>query len=318
MKNIFIISIAICFVQFTQAQNKITAPELVLSEDNDFLNFRGEGTDRGYTNGMRFSVWYSKKNKPALIDRLLITMTGEAVNRYGWGLTQLMYTPCDIETKKIQYHDRPYAGVLYISRSLISSNKQKKERISSTISLGTIGRYSYARETQTFVHKMIRYDKPEGWNNQIKPDIIIDYAIDYEKLLAAPSKNFELIGNTGGNAGTLQNDLLAGIQFRAGLLNNYFDDAYGLTTGKTKIFFYMKCNFICVMDNSSLQGGFFSHRSPYVIPKDSINRVQMNYEYGISIAAKKVGVRIYEQIQTQEFKGTYAQQIGNITLYFKL
>jgi len=318
MKNIFLISIAVCFFQCTIAQNKIIAPELILSEDNDFLNFRGEGTDRGYTNGMRFNVWYSKKNKPSFVDRLLITMIGDAVNRYGWGLTQLMYTPCDIETNKIQYHDRPYAGVLYVSRSLISSSKQKKERISSSISLGTIGRYSFARETQTWVHKMIRYDKPEGWNNQIKPDIIIDYTVDYEKLLAAPSKNFEAIGHVGGNAGTLQNDLFAGIQFRAGMLNDYFGELQGLTTGKTKVFFYMKATLFCVMDNSSLQGGFFTHRSPYVIAKDSINRVQMTYEYGIIIAGKRMGLRVYEQVQTQEFKGTYAQQIGNITLYFKL
>jgi len=115
MKSIFFIVTAICFVQLAIAQNKITAPELVLSEDNDFLNFRGEGTDRGYTNGMRFSVWYSKKNKPSFADRLLIKMENNAVNRYGWGITQLMYTPCDIETKKIQYHDRPYAGVLFIN-----------------------------------------------------------------------------------------------------------------------------------------------------------------------------------------------------------
>jgi hypothetical protein len=80
----------------------------------------------------------------------------------------------------------------------------------------------------------------------------------------------------------------------------------------------MKTNLACIMDNSSLEGGFFTHHSPYVIPKDSINRVQMNYEYGITIAAKRMGVRVYEQVQTKEFKGTYAQQIGNITLYFKL
>jgi lipid A 3-O-deacylase len=318
MKKIFFLLTALYSVQFAIGQYKNKPVELIISVDNDFLNFRGEGTDRGYTNGMRINAWYTKKNKPGFPGRLLITLGDSAINRYGWGLTQLMYTPCDIESKKIQFNDRPYAGVMYISRSVISSNTTKKDRLSSTISLGSIGRYSFARETQTWVHKMIHYDKPAGWDNQIKSDIIIDYTINYEKLLVSPSKKFEVTGNVGGNAGTLQNDFMLGMQLRAGSLTDYFSELQGLSFGKTKIFFYMKANFTCVMDNACLQGGFFTHRSPYTIPKDSINRILLTYEYGIAIAAKHIGVRAYEQVQSQEFKGTYAQQFGNITLYFEL
>ena len=299
-------------------QDKQARKEFIISEDNDFLNFRGEGTDRGYTNGMHFEILTTQIRKKVFTDKLLIHLTNESNKSYSWALTQLMFTPCNIETNKIQVNDRPYAGVLYVSRSLYSVSNTRKEKLSSSISLGSIGRYSFARETQIWVHKLIHYDKPEGWNNQIRPDLIIDYSINYEKLVASPSKNFELIANAGGSAGTLQNDLLFGIQFRAGLLNDYFSALQGLSEGKTKIFFYMKTNVVFVMDNATLQGGFFTHRSPYVIPKDSINRAQFVYEYGLAIEGRIIGVHVSEQVRSQEFKRTYAQQIGNITLYLKI
>jgi hypothetical protein len=32
--------------------------------DNDFLNFRGSGTDRYFTNGIRIDYFYAKQRKP--------------------------------------------------------------------------------------------------------------------------------------------------------------------------------------------------------------------------------------------------------------
>ena len=171
--------------------------------------------------------------------------------------------------------------------------------------------------------------KPKGWDNQISSDIILNYFIDYERQILRPSTNLEIIGDIMANAGTLSNNIGLGIKFRAGLFNNYFsnyerptfkDDRIGQSDMKKfQCFFFMKTTGIAVMDDATLQGGFFTHNSsPYKLGKDSVSRFYMQYEYGIVIAQKRLGLSFSEKIRTPDFEGTYAQQVGNITLFIGL
>jgi lipid A 3-O-deacylase len=329
MKYIFLLLSILFFQQtvFAQKNNKIQF--LKISEDNDFLNLRGEGTDRGYSSGLKLELYYTKKNKAKFPSILLMKITSDADNLYGWGISQNLYTPNNISSKVIQYGDRPYAGTLLISHMLISSDNIKKQRITTALSLGAIGKYAFGKEIQTFVHGAINYQKPKGWDNQIKTDVLLNYFINYEKLIFSSSQNLEIIGNISGNAGTLSNNAGLGLQFRAGLFNNYFSNhekpgykniiASKNNTRKFSAYFYMKTEAIAVMDNSLLQGGFFSHNSSeYVISKDDISRVFMQYEYGIVLSKKRFGIAFYEKLRTPEFKGTYTEQTGNITFYIGL
>jgi hypothetical protein len=297
--------------------------------DDDFFNLRGEGTDRGYSTGIKLEVYYTKKNKPRFPSNLLMKIGEPSDNIYGWGLTQYIYTPNDISQTVIQHGDRPYAGVTYFSHSLISSNRIKREKLTTSISLGTIGKYSFANETQSWVHNIINYQKPQGWDNQIANDIILNYFINYERELFKPSSTLQIIGDIQVNGGTLSNNVGLGVEFRAGLFNDYFTN-YERPTFRDKrvgqpdmqkfqCFFFMKTKGIAVMDDATLQGGFFTHNnSPYKIGKDSISRFYMEYEYGITIARKRLGVSFSEKIRTPDFMGTYAQQVGNFTLYIGL
>jgi hypothetical protein len=297
--------------------------------DDDFFNLRGEGTDRGYSSGMKMEVYFTKKNKPKFPSNLLMKISEPSDNIYGWGLTQFIFTPTDISKKTIIYGDRPYAGVTYFSHSLISSNRFKKEKLTTSVSLGTIGKYSFANEAQNWFHNIINYQPPKGWDNQIASDIILNYFIDYEKQLFRPSTNLEIIGDIQANAGTLSNSMGVGIKFRAGLFNDYFsnyerqsfkDEHNGKADMKKfQCYFFMKTTGLAVMDDATLQGGFFTHEnSPYKIGKDSISRMYMQYEYGIILSKKRLGISVSEKIRTPDFKGTYAQQVGNFTLFFGL
>lgn len=312
------------------AQKKNEAQFLKIYWDDDFFNWRGEGTDRGYSSGTKIEYYYTKKTKPKFLDNLLMQVADKSDNIYGWGITQSIYTPSNISSTSIQYGDRPYAGLSYFSHILISSDNEKKQRLTTYVSLGTLGKYGFAEEIQTAVHRLINDQKPQGWDNQIRPDIILNYFINYERLLFQPSSNLEILANIQANAGTLANNMGLGLHFRAGLFNDYFTSYErptfkGVTNGggsairKFQFFFYMKTAGTAVMDDATLQGGFFSHiRSPYVITKDSLNRFFMQYEYGIVLANKRFGIEFAEKIRTPEFKGDYAQQVGNLTFYIGL
>jgi hypothetical protein len=323
-----LLATGIPIVNNVNAQSNRNVQFLKISEDDDFLNFRGEGTDRGYTSGLKLELYYTKTTVARFPTNLLMKIGPNADNLYGWGLVQNMYTPNNIAEGSIQYGDRPYCGLTYLSHILISSDGEKKQKLTTSLSLGLLGKYSYAGQVQTWVHKLINYQEPGGWGNQIRSDIIVNYSILYEHLLFNPTPNLEIIGSIHGNTGTLYNNTGLGLQFRAGLFNDYFSNyerptCYsGFANGSIKrfqFFFYMKTIGTAVMDDATLQGGFFSHRSsPYVISKDSVSRFYMQYEYGIVIAKNRLGLNIAEKMRTPEFKGTYAQQVGNITLYIGL
>lgn len=329
MRYFFITLFGLCIFHAALSQKKNEAQFLKLSEDDDFFNLRGEGTDRGYSSGFKAELYYTKNVPARFPSNLLMKITGSADNLYGWGITQNLFTPNNIASKTIEYGDRPYAGVTYFSNILISSDNIKKQKLTTSLSLGAIGKYSFGKEIQTFVHGLINYQKPQGWDNQIKTDIILNYLINYEKLVFSPAKNLEITGNVTGNVGTMYNNIGLGLKFRAGIFNSYFTNYEkanfkGHMPGEGnprnfQFFFYMKTDATAVMDNSILQGGFFSHdSSPYTIKKDSINRIFMQYEYGIALSKKGFGIAFYEKLRTAEFKGYFSQQIGNITLYFGL
>jgi len=328
MRYIFILLYFFSLQQILTAQQKNNLQILKISEDDDFFNLRGEGTDRGYSSGFKIELYYTKTKAAKFPSNLLMKITGNAENLYGWGISQNLFTPNNISKTEIQRDDRPYAATLYISHLLISSDKFKQQKLTTSVSLGTIGKYAFGKEIQSWFHGIIDYQKPQGWNNQIKTDVILNYFINYEKMVFSPTENLEIIGNVGGNVGTLYNNVGIGLQFRAGIFNNYFSNyerpAFSSSTvengnKKSQFYFYMKTDVTAVMDNAVLQGGFFTHdSSPYVISKDSLSRVFMQYEYGIVFAHRRFGIGFYEKLRTPEYKNFYTQQIGNLTLYFGL
>jgi len=309
---------------FGQIRNEWKGVEL--SEDDDFFNFRGEGTDRGYTSGFTINIYYRKNNKPVFPTNLLMKISEKADNLYGYSLSQSLWTPNNITNKEIQYNDYPYAAVVLLSNFLISADPEKKQKLSTRLSLGAIGKFAFGKEVQTWFHRMIRYQEPNGWDNQVKTDILLDYSIEFEKLVFNPCPNLEITGSAAGNFGTFINSADIGIQIRAGLLDNYFNNSFFDKTKKLKgnkrnshFYVYAKINGCGIMDNAALEGGFFTHnKSPYVIPKDNINRAILRYEYGFVFTHKRIGFSMCEKANTPEFQGSFAPQTGNVTLWFGL
>ena len=315
--------------QNASAQKKTNWQLLKLSEDDDYLNLRGEGTDRGYSSGLKLEFLYTKNVKPRFPNTLLMQIHENADNLYGLSLTQRMYTPGNIMAKEIQYGERPYAGVTYLTSTLTSSNPNSHEKLTTSVSLGAIGKLSGGEEFQTWIHSVINYDKPKGWDNQITNDIVLNYYINYERMIIHPAPNLEVLGNVQMNAGTIWNNMGLGLKFRAGIFNEYFSNyekptyhptgESNRTKRKFQCFFYMQTVGSAIMDDATLQGGFFTHdTSPYVIARDNLNRFIVQYEYGIVLSNRTFGLSFASKFRTAEFEGDYTQQVGNITLYIGL
>ncbi len=290
--------------------------------DNDFLNFRGAGTDRYYTNGIRIDYFYSKQRKPKFPSSLLLSIS-ENDNVYGWGLAQFMFTPKHIDICEIQYGDRPYAGALYAVHSLQSINPIENIKITTELFLGVIGPWSLAEESQTWIHGAINYTIPQGWDNQVANDIILNYNINIEKQLLFPSKRILLVGVVETFSGTLYNAAGVGFMLRIGKFNNYFEgtsNSQSTSKKKFQIYVFMRPVARVVLSNALLEGGLIYQMSAqtgaYTLDKDQIERLTVLYDVGLNFEMPKFSISISQKLRTAEFKGQYVQEVGNITMKY--
>jgi hypothetical protein len=305
------------------AQQESQFRQLRIFIDNDFLNFRGAGTDRYYTNGIRADYFFKPKEKPKFLSTLLLDISETNNNLFGWGLAQFMFTPKNISEPEIQYNDRPYAGALYAVHSLQSFDKINTTKVTTELFLGVIGPLSFADESQIWLHDQINYQIPQGWGNQVPNDLILNYNISIEKQLLAPSKSILLVGIAETFSGTLYNAAGVGFMLRIGKFNNYFE---GIQTDKSttkkhyQLFVSMRPIARIVASNALLQGGiihqFTQDFSGYTLNKDQIERITFLYDVGLNLEFQKLGVHLTQKIRTPEFKDSYTQEVGNITLSY--
>jgi len=202
-------------------------------------------TDRNYTNGVAFmavshDIAGSLRTEclPApvrlhaeLIKRLNPGFWSDAANpahtqnvvvKFG----QSMYTPNDPLRADLITDDRPYAGLLYVG---MSWNRRRLEPQSGTemldtreITLGVIGPWSLARQSQNLVHDAIGEDRFLGWDHQLKNEPALQLAMDRKFKdyrgdgAIRPGFSTDSIRSVGLRLGNIETSVALGIEGRIG------------------------------------------------------------------------------------------------------
>ncbi len=188
-----------------EAQAQTPGEFRVYEENDSWLNPFPSRTDRYYTQGLRVEWLSSPQNRDAhFLPGITHTdwcslICGKGFRsghvNAGYAVGQNMYTPEDISIAAPQPNDRPWAGLLYgtriarISYEEESLKAQRQDRIE--ISLGIVGPASLAGETQIAFHDLIGEGRPNGWDNQLRNEPVLQ--VRYETALRWPR-------NDGGNA----------------------------------------------------------------------------------------------------------------------
>lgn len=212
------------------------APQVIIQWDNDLLT----GTDEGYTNGTRIA--YARELSPHgenfnRLQDFLKSLTGAEGGRafgqwqfpepqierihYGIGLTQLMFTPEEPDSLTPPSGERPYAGWLGLEFSLQANAGQSAS--TATLSVGTTGRHSYARDTQKWVHQNVS-DTPvfHGWDSQAPSEPTVNLHFDHKRrpgfLQTAHNRAIEIGGfyEWGAALGNFRTDAYLGALIRVG------------------------------------------------------------------------------------------------------
>jgi hypothetical protein len=212
------------------AQELEVPGEYRIYEENDYFNWFTEATDRYYTQGLRLerlkSSWAADADfLPGVPNAdwcALVCGAGAshgAMNT-GYALGQNMYTPADISIATPQPNDRPWAGLLYVSRIARVSYQepslkaQRQDRIE--VSLGIVGPASLAGETQDWWHGVIEVGRPRGWNNQLRNEPVMQ--LHYETALRWQTEraNADITPRLRGNLGNALVSLEAEVTGRIG------------------------------------------------------------------------------------------------------
>ena len=299
-------------------------------EDNDFLNLRGNGTDQAYTNGIRFDQFYTKKHPSRFfIDRWMPVAGDSSINVFGWGLTQKMFTPNDISKTYHQPDDYEYAGALFVTHSLFSYNQSKKYNIQTEIILGIRGPASLARATQTLLHNLINYQKPMGWDNQLKTSPLINISITAEKQLLSLGNFIEFNGGAQLSAGSL----LQAFQFypliRIGKMAPYFDgfmSQYSTNRSDKKgkrsqfyLLFKPKTTFVgrnALVHGEKMKADIADENGVTVPSSRRVRHRLTEIEYGAVFARGNFSIAYTQTHSTEYNKGLYRHNVGNVSLFF--
>lgn len=300
--------------------------------DNDYINFWGNGTDRAYTSGVRFDLFYTPENKPRfIIDRLMPKAGNGSVDVYGWGIMQAVITPSDIATLEYQPDDYPYSGALIAIHSLTSSNPVKKYNLQSELVLGVMGPASRAEEGQELLHHMIGYQLPKGWEHQLRNAPLVNINLTAEKELLSFRNVAELIGGGQVQAGSMINGIKLYGLFRTGKMRPYFENfiyqysSAGWGTERRKrwqAYLLLKPTATLTFTNAVLTGGIGRSASDKNRPEASIRKLHplqtltFQLEYGFVLSKGQFGLSVTQRYSTALLKGLYDHQVGNISVFF--
>ena len=281
------------------------------SYENDFFS----ASDRDYTQGVYIEFIHPSLKKIAFPKFLWRQKLKQQL--YGLALETDGYTPNQIEKEAIQFSDRPYASTLLLRFFNTSLDQGTGKRLTRTLTIGVLGPKAGGKEIQSSIHRWIGYTKPLGWHNQIHNEPVINYQMNYEKVLLGDNRHFLLTGQGIARAGTLSTKAGIGFSIMAGNFDNPFSIA-NRNTGKFKVHFYDQPLINLIGYDATLQGGIFNRHSPYIIQTGQLNRLVFQNRYGLVLSFRRIMLEYWQSFLTREFNSGIEPKTGGIQMAVKL
>jgi lipid A 3-O-deacylase len=277
--------------------------------DNDYFS----ATDKNYTQGYSFELATPNFSKNPL--NKLFYKPENLELKYGLCIEHIGFTPKYIASNKIQFDDRPFAAAIMLKSFLITTDSTRKYRFISSLNIGLIGPGAFGKEMQVAIHRATENTTPEGWHNQIKNDLVLNYELGFEKQLFRYRNLFSLQTNSTVRVGTLFSNLSSGINATFGIINSPFTSVSN--PNKFCIYLYSQPIVNAIGYDASLQGGMFNNRSPYTISTTAIQRFTFQHNYGLVVQTKSMYFEYSRATITNEFQlGNFAKW-GGIKIGFQ-
>lgn len=236
-------------------------------------------------------------------------------SRYGMAMEHDAYTPVFYERKEIQYGDRPFAGSLFLKTFYIATDPGKHQRLNVSLSTGIVGQGAGGKQMQVFIHENTNNVIPQGWDNQIKNDVVLNYEVRYQKELFAWPQLLSASADGMARLGTLSTKAGLGITVMAGYFRSPFA-SLKIRGSKLQLYAYDHPELNVVGYDATLQGGLFNRSSVYTIATGDVNRVVFRNNWGLVMRFGKLYLEYYQSFMTKEFRTGMDKRNGGIQIGF--
>lgn len=270
--------------------------------DNDYyIAFQ---QDRYYTDGT--FIYYRHALKQ---DKLNPTIEKNSID---FEIGQKIYNPYWSHVPDMKMHDRPFAGYLYGSAAMNWFFKNESILKIST-QIGVLGPSSYAKEVQTGFHKLVKaYYTVEGWDYQVKDEFALNLELSYQRLFYhSANRIFDISGSSSALIGNTFSGANAGLVFRFGNMNPFYESSYANSRIKNKLgdnrktdlelFLFTKPQLNFAAYDATIQGGLFrSDKGPVTF---GIKNWVYSQQVGINFAWKRLSSKFIVTLKTKEVDG---------------
>jgi len=343
--RLFLLLLAIAPVA-SAAENAATAPVIEMTRAREaaiftayFENDYFGGTDRHYTNGVKFSwlssdysTWKQRDGAAGVVgDRLPLVNLPDTQKNFGFAIGQNMYTPQRKDLAIPDPTDRPYAGWSYLEFSFLSKSESRLDTLS--FQPGIVGPHAYAEQTQGEVHRLLGSKQARGWDYQLKDEVGLNivyerkwrlYArsvgdllgADFVPHVGASLGNVQTYANAGGTARlgfNLPSDFGVQLIRPGGAGSSPIDDFDPRVSPRKNfsLFVFGAADGRAVARDIFLDGNTFRD-SPSVDKKNFV----ADLSYGAGLIAGRWQLTFTQVVRTREFKGQLEDHndFGSVTL----
>lgn len=308
--------------------------QAIVQYDNDLLT----GTDDGYTSGFRIAFTRElprDSDQHNYLQNTLRKLTGADQRgrfsgfrfqeadaqrfQYGVGLSQLMFTPDSPDSLTNASGERPYAGWLGLEFSLQASAGNSAN--TATLSIGTTGELSYARDIQKWVHENVS-DSPvfQGWDSQAPSELTVNLHLDHKRRIpfldgtSGWPVNFDGFTEWGASFGNFRTDAYVGTLIRAGFhlpssyatprvqLGSFTDTIFehnGDAASEWALYSFAGARGYAVLQDITLDGPLFRDWDESVDSEPWVGE----FTFGFAAGYKQIEISLSHVIRTDEFEG---------------
>lgn len=290
-------------------------------EDDDFINIWSVVSDDSYTNGTRIDYFYHPEHPSHFFpDKWMPAAGDSAIDIYGWGAMQLMYTPDSITDAGYQPNDYPWSGALFATHTRYSYNPVKHYDLQTELVLGVIGPLALDKQTQSLAHKIGDFQTPRGWGNQFANDLLLNVNFTAETQLTTLGSFVTIIGGAQVYAGTMQNGAALYPMILIGKMNPYFQGFLRQNSSaehinghqQWQLYFFAKPELQWFASNAMLQGGPFIHNPTY----HPLQNWLPTFTYGMNLSCGRWGFSGSQIISPAMLRGLYCHNYGNVSLFY--